>query len=216
MKAIIFDFDGTLADTISALREGINRTMRLYGYPEHTDDEIRSFINNGARELVRRAMPRELQADEALLDRVFADYNRIYGEIYHHTDRTYDGVDELVARLHGRYRIGVLSNKQDVYVKRLCEQILPSGSYDVAQGVILGKPVKPDPFLSLLVADALGVSPSDCVMIGDSDVDIRTARNAGMQHVGVTWGYRDEAFLREHGATHLAHTPAELEEILEK
>lgn len=214
MKAIIFDFDGTLADTIAALREGINRTMCLYGYPEHTDDEIRSFINYGARELVRRALPRELQSDEAHLDRVYSDYNRIYGEVYLHTDRTYDGVAELVARLHGSYRIGVLSNKQDVYVKRLCEQILPAGSYDVAQGVILGKPTKPDPFLSHIVANALGVSPSECVMIGDSDVDFRTAQNAGMQHIGVTWGYRDEAFLRAHGVTLLAHTPDELEVLL--
>ena len=214
IKAVIFDFDGTIADTKPALREGVNRTMRLYGYPEHTDEDILRFINNGARELIRRAMPKTLQRDEEQVSRVLEDYNRLYGEVFLLTDHAYDGIVELVERLRGAYRVGVLSNKQDVYVKALCAQVLPKGSYMIAQGVIAGKPTKPHPYLSELVAASLGVKPEECVIVGDSDVDILTAKNAGMRHIGVSWGYRSEAFLREKGATAIAHTPQEIEVLL--
>lgn len=215
LRAILFDFDGTLADTIPAICEGINLTMRLYGYPEHTEDEVRTFINHGARELVRRAMPRELQNDEKSVDRVLADYDRLYGGVCLHTNRCYDGMRELAARLHGMgLKIGVLSNKQDHYVKALCKNLLSDDVCDAAQGMILGKPAKPNPYLSHRLADALGVSPTDCILVGDSDVDVKTAHNAGMLHVGVAWGYRDEAFLREAGADRIAHTPEELENMI--
>ncbi|MBR3894359.1 MAG: HAD-IA family hydrolase [Clostridia bacterium] len=217
IRAVIFDLDGTLANTIPAIREGLNLTMKLYGYPEHTDAEVLTFINNGARELVRRAMPEELRGDEETVSRVLADYDRLYAETYYHTDRTYDGIPEVIAALHARgLGIAVLSNKQDVFVKRLCEQLLPAGVCDVAQGVIAGKPTKPNRFLSDLVAEKLGVSPSECVMVGDSDVDVKTARAAGMAHVGVSWGFRDRKFLLENGAEAIADTPAELLDMIEK
>lgn len=215
IRAIIFDFDGTLADTIDALREAINMTMRQYGYPEHSNENVRAFINNGARELVRRAMPAELQDDEALLDRVLADYLKHYAAVYLHTERAYDGIPELISELHASgIAIGVLSNKPHAYMERLCAQILPAGVCDAVQGMILGKPAKPDPYLSRLVADRLGVSPEECVMVGDSDVDIRTAKSAGMIPVSVSWGYRDEAFLRANAAEHLAATPDGLRRLL--
>lgn len=216
IKAVIFDLDGTIANTISAIREGVNLTMDKYGYPQHSDDDILSFINNGARELIRRAMPAQFRQDEDLVTRVLADYDALYGTVYLHTDRPYDGIPEAISALHARgLKIGVLSNKQDAFVKGLAAQLLPTGTYDTAQGVIHGKPTKPDPYLSNLVADAMGVSPEECVMVGDSDVDIRTAENAGMTHVGVSWGYRNEEFLRERGAKLIVHTPVELLSIIE-
>lgn len=215
IKAIIFDFDGTIADTVPVLREGINLTMRYRGYPERTYDDILHSINHGARELVRRSMPAHLQNDEKLVDSVFADYNRFYGEVYHHTDKAYDGIPELVARLHKTYKIGVLSNKQNLFTKKLSEQVLLPGTCDGAQGVIDGKPVKPDPFMARTLANHLGVKTEECVMIGDSDVDIATARNANMFHIAALWGYRDEKFLRAHGAETFARTPDEIEKILD-
>ena len=218
IRAVIFDLDGTVADTVSALREGVNLTMEAYGYPTHTDADILRFINNGARELIRRAMPETLRTDEALVSRVLADYNRAYATVYHHTDKPYDGIPALVRSLKEEMGllIGVLSNKQDAFVRNLSAQLLPAGFFDAAQGVIEGKPTKPNRFLSERVAAALGVDLSECVMVGDSDVDIRTAREAGMRHVGVSWGYRDEAFLRENGATLIAHDPTELLQILKR
>ena len=215
IRAVLFDFDGTIADTVSALREGVNLTMMQYGYPTHTDADILRFINHGAKELIRRAMPAHLQQDEDLVDRVLADYSQHYRSVYHHTDHAYDGVAELISRLHGEgYRIGVLSNKQDEILRRLTRQVLLPDSYDGAQGVILGKPTKPHPYLVEKLAADLGVPPSECVMVGDSDVDLYTAQNAGMRHIGVTWGFRDEAFLREKGAVLLAHDPDELLQLI--
>lgn len=215
-KAILFDLDGTIADTIPAICEGINRTMRKRGYPEHTEKEILGFINHGARELIRRAMPEELRDNDALVDEVLSEYDREYSGVFHITDRTYEGMAELIAELHATgYAIGILSNKQDRFVKELAERILLPDSWDVAQGVIPGKPTKPHPYLATLVCEALGVSPSQCVVVGDSHVDIDTAKNASMAHIGVSWGFRDEEFLRSHGATQIAHTPAELLEIIE-
>ncbi len=216
IRAVIFDLDGTIANTISAIREGVNLTMEKYGYPKHDDAAILTFINNGARELIRRAMPAEYREDEALVSRVLADYDALYGTVYLHTDRTYDGIGELVAELHDSLglKIAVLSNKQDPFVKALTAQLLPTCHCEAAQGVIYGKPTKPDRYLADLVAQKLGVSAEECVMVGDSDVDIRTAENAGMTHIGVSWGYRDEAFLRERGAKRVAATPAELLDLI--
>lgn len=217
LKAIIFDFDGTIADTIPAIREGVNLTMDHFGYPRHTDAEVRTFINNGARMLIRRAMPKELQDDEALVTRVLADYDASYGRVYHHTTNAYDGVIEAICELHDRLRlkIAVLSNKQDAFVKRLCHQILPENSFEAAMGVGGGSPTKPDPRLTQSVLNALDVRPDECLLVGDSDVDILTAKNAGLAHIGVSWGFRDETFLRDRGATLIAHTPAELLVIIE-
>ena len=216
LQAVFFDFDGTISDTVSQLREAINMTMQKHGYPERTQDEVRSFINHGARELVRRAMPDHLQSDEALLDRVLADYHDAYSRVYLKTERTYEGVDRLIAQLHAQgLRIAVLSNKPDRYMLPLCEQVLEPGSFDVAQGTLPQMPTKPHPYLSELVAKKLGVELGACVMVGDSDVDLLTARNAGMQHVGVSWGYRDADFLRQSGVERIAGSCAELKEILE-
>ena len=212
IKAVIFDLDGTLANTISALREVVNLTMKKYGYPTHTDADILRFINNGARELIRRAMPQEKREDEALVSQVLEDYGAAYQSVCLLTDRTYDGIPEVIRELREKngLKIGVLSNKQDAMVRMLIGQLLPKGSCDWAQGVTPTLPTKPDPVLSRRVAEALGVLPEECVMVGDSDVDIRTATLAGMHHIGVSWGYRDEAFLREHGAARIAHSPCEL------
>ena len=213
-KAVIFDFDGTIADTISAIQEGVNMTMRLKGYPEHDHKAILSFINYGARQLIRNALPAPLKENEAVINETLNLYNECYGKVFLHTDRAYDGVAELIQRLHKDYKIGVLSNKQDIFVKQLSEQILGRENYDAAQGVIPNHPTKPHPYLSEKIAAAMGVATEDCIMVGDSDIDLLTARQADMTHIGVTWGFRSEEFLREKGAQLLAHTPEELEKLI--
>ena len=209
-QAVIFDFDGTLADTIPAITRGINLTMQKYGFPLHTEAEVITFINNGPRMLIRRSLPKELQADEELLDRVLADYNVFYKNHCLNSDPPYEGIPEAVASLRSQgYRIGVLSNKQDHLLGPLCNSVIPGG-YDATVGSLPDKPAKPDPYLSNKIANLLGVEPQACIMIGDSDVDIETAKNAGMTHIGVSWGYRDEAVLRAHGAERVVHTAEEL------
>ena len=216
IKAVIFDFDGTLADTIPAIAEGVNLTMQKYGFPTHDEAAIRSFINNGPRMLIRRALPKGLQEDEALLDRVLADYDGLYKTVCLHTDRAYDGIPTLIETLRRKgLRIGVLSNKQDHLLRQICTGIFPT-QCDAIFGTVPDKPTKPDPYLSLQIAKELGVSPEECLMVGDSDVDVRTAKNAGMTHIGVSWGYRDRDFLMQNGATLVADTPKELLTSIEK
>lgn len=216
IRAIIFDFDGTLADTIPAIRAGLNATMRHYGYPEHSLEAVRSFINFGARKLVCQALPAELQSDEALLDEVLETYEKNYGQTYLQTNKTYAGLDALVRELHDVHgmRIGVLSNKEHPFVCDLVAQVLGEDLCEAVQGNIPDKPSKPDPYLSRRVAEALGVSTEECVMVGDSDVDIRTAKNAGMIPVSVSWGYRDADFLLAHGAQYVVSTADELRTLL--
>ena len=214
IKAIIFDFDGTLADTLPEIHEGVNMTMRILGHPEHSRESIKSFINNGARQLIRRALPAALQEDENTVDEALKIFEKCYGEVYLHTEKTYNGVKELVQRLHKDYKIGVLSNKQDPFVKQLSAQVLAAGSYDAAQGVIPNHPTKPHAYLSEKIAADMGVATGECILVGDSDIDFLTAQNANMEHIGVTWGFRSEEFLREKGVTQIAHTPEELETLI--
>ena len=217
IKAIIFDLDGTLADTISAIQAGLNLTMRSFGYPEHSYDEVLSYVNNGARELCRRAMPKELQSDEGLVDAVKADYDKKYAETYHLTDKTYEGVVEALSALKASgYKIAVLSNKQDEFVKKLCLKLLPDGICDACYGQRDSYPAKPDKTVPHLVAKELGVTPSECEFVGDSDVDVKTAKNAGMLSVGVAWGYRPPEMLLSLGADLIVNTPDEIVKFIVK
>ena len=211
LKAILFDFDGTIADSIDAICAGVNVVMKNRGFPLHDYNAVLGFINHGPRELMRKALPEQYRQDEAYLDGAYAEYNEAYGKVYHITDRAYDGIPEAVRQLHeAGYLIGVLSNKQDAFVKLLTRQVLEDGTWETAQGCVPGKPTKPDPFLTNLVLDELGVRADECVMIGDSDVDIETGKRAGMPVISVAWGFRDEDFLRAHGAEYIAHNPQEM------
>lgn len=201
IKAILFDLDGTLANTISALQHGINLTMRALGYPESTAEDVLAHINHGARQLIRLSLPEELQSDEDKVTEALALYNRMYEKTYMETDTTYEGIPEVITELNARgYKLAVLSNKQDEFVVRLCEQLLPEGSYVVARGQREGVPTKPDPTAPRAVATLLGVEPSECAFVGDTHVDVMTAKNAGMMSVAVSWGYRPREVLEKAGA----------------
>ena len=169
IKAIIFDLDGTLANTIPEIREGVNMTMEKLGHPTHSPESILSFINNGARHLIRCALPCELQGDEAAVDHALAQFNQCYGETYMNTKTTYDGVRELVEKLHGAYKIGVLSNKQDPFVKNLSRQLLGEEYCDAAQGVIAGMPPKPHPYHTEKIAAELGADDRGFTVTCETD-----------------------------------------------
>lgn len=215
IRAVLFDFDGTIADTIPALQEGINLTMQQLGYPTHTCEEVRSFVNHGPRKLITRALPKELQGDEALIDRVFEVYEQNYRKVYLHTNRSYDGVDVLIRELHKTYRIGVLSNKQDYLLEALCRATLFPDTFDATQGFLPGVFAKPDLAMTKKLTDRLGVLPEECVLIGDSEVDIATAANAGMTYIGAGWGFTPPAVLRRLGAKSIAMNAGEIPSILQ-
>ena len=200
VRALIFDLDGTLADTIGAIRDGINDTMQSYGYPHKTYDQILHAIGNGSRNLVRRCMPEPDASDEKKVSAVLASYDLALARTHLHTRECYEGVREAIRELHARgYRLAVLSNKQDAYVKGLIAQLFPDGEFEIVKGQTAW-PLKPDATVPRLIAHELCVDVRECAMVGDSDVDVLTAQNAGMISVGCAWGYRGRAVLEATGA----------------
>ncbi len=213
IRLLIFDLDGTLADTIWSIRDGVNMAMRKYGYPERSYVEVRDAIGNGARELIRRSMPKEYINDSNLVDRVFHDYDAFYGETYANCDRCYDGMLEALLYLQQRgYTIAVLSNKQDTYVKALTKKLLPEGMAKISMGQT-SLPRKPDPTVPLMIAKELGYGAGETAFIGDSEVDVLTAQNARMYSVGCSWGYRGREVLQDAGSDIIIDSPSELVEI---
>ena len=216
IKAIIFDLDGTVADTISSIREGVNLTMEQLGYPTHTDADIRRFINHGPRELIRQALPADVGTDPARVDEALDVYQGMYERTYKNTNLCYDGMAQAMTELAKSYQLAILSNKQDRMVKGLAAQLLPAGVVNIAQGQVEGVPVKPDPTAVWQICRALGVESSECAFVGDSDVDMHTAINAGCLPVGVEWGYRGADVLIEAGAKVLVKTPSELVSVIRR
>ncbi len=207
---LILDLDGTLADTIESIREGVNLAMERYGYPTRSYEQVRLAIGNGAGELIRLSMPEEAARDPRQVSRVLADYHEIYGTTYSHCSTCYAGMKEALLTLRERgYTLAVLSNKQDAYVKALVSRLLPPGLIAYAEGQT-ERPKKPDPTVPLWMAAHLGFSPAETAFVGDSEVDVATARNAGMMAVGCAWGYRGTEVLREAGAHVILDAPAEL------
>lgn len=207
IKAIIFDLDGTIADTISAIREGVNLTMEQLGYPTHTDADIRRFINHGARELIRKSLPEDVGTDPARVDEALDVYQGMYERTYRNTNLCYDGMVEAMTSLAESYQLAILSNKQDRMVKGLAAQLLPVGVVQFAQGQVEGVPTKPDPTAVWELCRKMGVAPEECAFVGDSDVDMHTAINAGCLPVGVEWGYRGADVLQKAGAKVLVSRP---------
>lgn len=213
-KAVVFDLDGTLLNTLDDLAASMNYALAHHGLPARSVDEVRSFVGNGIRNLIRLAVPSG--SSERLVEAVHQTFDAHYAA--HHLDETrpYDGVVEVVYALCD---IGmpccVVSNKGDYAVQPLVEHFFPGLFSEICgERERDGIRRKPWPDTVLACLDAVGCSPQDSVYVGDSEVDLQTAQNAGMPCIVVTWGFRDEQLLREQGATLIAHTPNELESLL--
>lgn len=210
IKALIYDLDGTLADTLPSLCQAINMTMDHYGAPLRTCEDVRLAIGNGARMLVKRLLPDALANHEDKVTEALLYYNARYAETYTAAD-CYVGIQDAVTALcHRGYTSAVLSNKPDKYTVVLCRILFPENTFALTQGQQEGVPTKPDPTAPLYIAARLGVKPEECAFIGDSEVDIRTAKNAGMMSVGCAWGYRSADDLRAEGADAVIDTPDQL------
>ncbi len=213
-QAAVFDLDGTLLNTLDDLAAAVNAALTAHGMPPRTRDEVRTFVGNGVAKLIARAVP--TGTDEATLAAVFAAFREHYAA--HNLDRTapYAGVLPMLTQLHAAgVKIAIVTNKLESATERLQAHFF-ADTVDIALGDIPDRPRKPAPDSTSLALARLGVSPDEAVFIGDSDVDVLTAKNAGMPCIAVTWGFRDAAFLRDSGATTLATTPAELTELILK
>ena len=215
IKAVIFDLDGTLADTLDSITHGINLTMKELGYPQNTREDAHAHINHGARNLIKLSLPTEEQSDDARIDEAYALYNEMYAKVYLEVERTYDGIPQMIENLHEKgIKLSVLSNKQDPFVVGICNKLLPKEYFTEFRGQRVGAPTKPDPTVPLEICSLMGVEPSECALVGDSDVDMRTAKNAGFTAIGVSWGYRPPEILAANGADAIAATADDIVKII--
>lgn len=205
MTGILFDLDGTLLDTLDDLMDAVNHTLAQFGYPQRTREEIRRFLGNGAGNLLRRAVPQGADWEKPL--EVFQSYYREHCQI---KTVPYPGIPEALAQLRQRCPLAIISNKPDKATKTLCARYFP-GIY--AQGEIPGCPRKPAPDMVYHGMKQIGVDR--CIYVGDSEVDVRTAQNAGVSCLSVLWGFRNEEEIRAAGGTHFCADSRHLAEVLE-
>ena len=206
----IFDLDGTLLDTLDDLAAAVNYALRTYGMPEHSRDDVRRFVGNGVRMLMIRAIPNGEQNPR--FEEAFSTFRQYYLE--HSLDRTrpYDGVPEMLKALKQRgCRLAVVSNKFYAATQELCRHFF-ADTIEVAVGEHEAEGIrkKPAPDTVNEALSQLGADRHNAVYVGDSDVDLQTARNAGLPCISVLWGFRDKDFLLANGATTLITTPQEL------
>ena len=214
IKAVIWDLDGTLLNTLDDLAASVNAALAMNGMPLRSTEEVRAFVGNGIRNLMIRAVPGG-EANPAF-DKALEDFIRHYGA--HSRDRTrpYDGILEMLDKLSAEgVKHAIVSNKIDFAVKALSRAYFGERMC-AAIGDDPSRARKPAPDSVFAAMREMGVTAQETVYVGDSDVDVLTARNAGVPCVAVLWGFRDEACLRAAGAERLARTPDELREIIER
>lgn len=211
-KAVIFDLDGTLTDTLQDLASSVNHALRSMGMPERSMEEVRQFVGNGVRKLIERAVPHGTASEQT--EECFCHFRQHY--ILHCQDNTclYPGIGEMLCELQRRgLRLAIVSNKLQSGVDELYNAYFRD-TVEVAIGERDGVCRKPAPDMVALALKELGVTAKEAVYVGDSDVDIQTASNSGLPCISVLWGFRDHDFLIAHGASTLVHTPQEIVDLV--
>ena len=211
-ELIVFDMDGTILDTLEDLKNSMNHTLKLHNMPQRTLDEIRSFVGNGIRKLIERAVTAGTSDEK--IDVIHKDFMAHYEIHCADFTRPYDGVIDLIKELRNRgYKTAVVSNKADTAVQDLCVQYFP-GLFDLAIGERPEIAKKPAADMVNLALEQLGFSKEKAVYIGDSDVDVATARNSNLDMIAVDWGFRTREFLMEQGAETIVSAPEEILELV--
>lgn len=212
IKAVIFDLDGTLLDTLGDIAAAGNAVLRKRGLPEHEAEAYKRFIGDGMRNLARRIFPADhTPTDGPDLDEALADYKAEYARHWRDTTKPYDGIPELLDALVDRgIKLGIVSNKAHEFTGECVSEFVGGWPWSAVIGQRDGIPHKPDPTGALEAAREMGVAPEACAFVGDSGVDMQTGSGAGMKAVGVLWGFRGAEELRENGASALIETPSEL------
>ena len=209
-KVYIFDLDGTLLDTLGDLAASTNYALRTHGMPEHSIDDVRRFVGNGVRKLMERAIPGGAANPD--FEATFATFRQYYMEHSLDTTKPYEGIPETLAELKRRgCRLAVVSNKMMAATQELCRYFF-SDTIEVSIGENESQGIrkKPAPDTVFAALRKLGVGNGEAVYVGDSDVDIQTAANAGLPCISVLWGFRDRDFLIQHGAKTFISAPSEL------
>lgn len=209
MKLIVFDLDGTLVNSLADLAAATNISLKKFGYPEHELEKFRYFVGDGVPKLLERAVPESERSVERL-----AEMKKCFDAYYntHFADNTnpYDGIPQLLAGIKKLgYKMAVASNKPDEFTKEIVNTFF-EGIFDIIQGKAPDTEKKPAPDIVLKIMKKLNASAEDTVMVGDSNVDIFTAKNAGIKSIGCLWGFRTRQELEEAGADYIAEKPSDI------
>lgn len=210
-KAVVFDMDGTLLDTLEDLADAMNKVLEGAGFPRHPLSAYRDFVGSGASQLVRRALPADARDDDTVHAACLRSFLAEYEISWNVKTRLYEGLSALLDGLAAKnIPMAVLTNKPQAFADLCMREFLSTWPFAVTMGQVPGVPVKPDPAGPRILIERLGVRPEEILYLGDTDVDMRTAVNAGMYPVGVLWGFRpQEELVCSGAATTIAH-PLEL------
>lgn len=212
-KSVIFDLDGTLVNSIEDLSDAMNTVLKNQGFPTHTYQAYKIMIGSGIKNLVGKALP-ATHANENTINASFEMMMEIYSSNCINKTKPYDGIIELLDYLKAKeIPLNVLSNKSDVLTKKITEAIFPN-YFQTVLGLTSEETKKPNPVQAIAISEKLGIPSDKCIFIGDTDVDIQTAKNANMFAVGVLWGFREKEELLSNGAQFLLSKPMDLIEIL--
>ena len=212
VKAVIFDLDGTLLDTIDDLADSVNAALEICQYPAKSVSQIRTYVGNGIRTLIERSLEGGMENPD--FEKVFQTFREHYKTNCQNKTKPYDGIMDLLRFLKAEgKKLAIVSNKADFAVKKLNQAYFPE--FDMtAIGEREGVERKPAPDMVVQALQELGVSKGEAVYIGDSEVDIATASNAGLPCISVLWGFRSKALLEDHGAKRFARTPEDVRLLL--
>jgi phosphoglycolate phosphatase len=213
LKAVIFDLDGTLLDTLDDLADAGNRVLAAAGLPVHSVARYRYFVGDGLAALILRILPEEMRSEEEV-QRMALAFREVYAENWNAKTKVYRGIDTLLNGLQkNEVPMNVLSNKPHDFTRLCVGEFLGQWIFAHVLGNRAGLAKKPDPAGALEIAENLGLAPSEIVYVGDTATDMRTAVNAGMYPVGALWGFRTAEELKQSGAARLAERPEEVLEL---
>ncbi len=216
IKAVIYDLDGTLLDTLSTIAGYANTAMRKFGLCEFETECFKTFVGNGAKVLIKRVLEASGADVEKYFDKVYTYYNEIYNSDPISITKPYDGIVELINSVKALgIKQAVLSNKPDYATKGVAKRFF-GDIFDEVYGGREGVELKPHPAALLSLLDELKIKPEECIFVGDTYVDIRTGKSAGAQTIGVLWGFRDREELSGEGADYIVEDPEEILDIIKK
>jgi phosphoglycolate phosphatase len=209
IKAVIFDLDGTLVDSIADIADAMNAVLKNNRFLEHGIDAYKLFVGSGIRKLVYNALPEEQRTDE-MVQLCFSEMMAVYRTNFVDKSTIYPGIAEMLDALVQRgIKMAILSNKADEFVSKVVEVLLPKWKFEAVTGLTNEADKKPNPKFAIQMAEQMGLEPSEIIFMGDSRIDMQTAANAGMIPIGVLWGFRSRQELEDSGAQYVLGEPNE-------